>query len=174
MRYAIIAVFAVGCATHPSAGTTPAPSSSAGAPAQPAGAPAPDGAVDMAMVAVIDGFLAAPTRDVAATILERVANDDGVVVNVPGQLMSLFDGPGIDDASRGLLLMGFTAGTARPQYATGVKRDDFVAGVRGILSVYRALGVSAAQLDEAAARDRAGTLDGWAHDWLAAHPSGAE
>jgi hypothetical protein len=172
MRYRLLAVFVIGCASSPTASTPTALSQLA--PAEPAAAPSTNGAIDLEMVASIDGFYAAPTRDAAAPILSRIADDEGVTVKIPGQLMSLLTGPGIDEDTSGLLLTGFTAGVARPQYATGIKRDDFLAGLRGLLSVYRALGVTSAQLDEAAARDRAGTLDAWAHDWLAAHPSDGE
>lgn len=168
MRYRLLAIVVIGCASSatsnaPTASSRPAPT-----------APSTNGAIDLEMVASIDGFLAAPTQDAAAPILSRIANDDGVTVTIPGQLMALLTGPGIDEPTTGLLLTGFTAGAARPQYATGVKRDDFVAGLRGLLAVSRALGVTSAQLDEAAASDQAGTLEGWAHDWLAAHPSGRE
>lgn len=122
------------------------------------------------MVATIDGFLRSPDKAAAAVILERASNDDGVIVKLPGALVSLLSGPEFDDDQTALLLVGFVAGGARPQYATGVKGDDFVAALRGVLAVYHQLGATSPQLDEIAARERDGTLDVWARDWLAAQP----
>ena len=166
MRYWFVAVFILGCAGGGTSAVPVAPTEAAA----PRATPGTAAAADPEMVATIDEFLRSPDKSTAATILVRASNDDGVIVKMPGEIMSLLTGPDIDEDTSAMLLAGFIAGSVRPQYATGVKRDDFVASVRGVLTVYQRLGARSPQLDEAAARDRDGTLDAWARDWLAAHP----
>lgn len=138
----------------------------AAAPAETPTAELPDPGL-----AVLDGFLADPMHADAAPVLVLVSQRDDVAVIIPGDLMDdLIALDGIDEELQGRLLTGFAAGDARPQLATGVKRDDFVAGLRGLLRVYRASGARAAKLDDMAAHDDDGTLATWAAAWLQAHP----
>lgn len=129
---------------------------------------------DAEMVAKIDEFLAVPVEVDAKELLERVSKDSKVAVMIPGGLMELISRPGVDEDATALLLVGFIAGDARTQYASGVKGDDLVAGLRGVLTVYASLNVSLPQLDEVAKHEREGTLPAWADAWKQAHPPEAE
>ena len=141
----------------------------------PVAAPEPTqaqtGLVNARGVEVIDGFLADPENVNPAVMLEAVSNDGAVEVKVPGALVeALFVGVE-DERAVALLFAGFVAGNARPQFVDGVKRDRFASGVEGALRVYVALGLSTPAMEEARAAQGGGTLDAWASEWLAKHPS---
>ena len=122
-------------------------------------------------VARIDAFLADPEQGDGAGVIELVSNDRGVYVLIPDQLRPDLFMEVIDERSMGLLIAGFVAGNARPQFVDGVKSDRLTDGMAGALKVYRALKLSTPALGEADEHERNGTLDEWTRTWMANHPN---
>ncbi len=154
---AALLLFSIGCASSAQspASTTPAnsqASSSAGSNADE--------------IAILDAYRADPKPTTAAPALALVSNNHNVEVRLPGDLLSDFlTGPGIDKATSSTLLGGFLVGNVRAQLVAGVKGDNFIERIRGVLLFYQRFGLNTPAIEAAAVAEKNGELAAWAANW---------
>ena len=125
-------------------------------------------------MALVDGFLADPLNTDPKPVLTWAMETSAVMVSVDVSLVSAGD-PALAkyEKSESLLMLGFIAGNAREQLRLGVKQDQPLAGVQGMLTVYKALKVqnpdlSSLHCEELLKHENAGTLTDYVNELTAA------
>ena len=158
---AALLLFSIGCASSAQSpvSTTPANSQAL----TPAGSHADE-------IAILDAYRADPKPTTAAPALALVSSNHDVVTMIPSDLLSDFlTGPGIGKDASATLLGGFIVGNARAQFVAGVKGDNFIEGIRGVLLFYQRLGLTTPTIEAAAVAEKNGELAAWAATWQSQH-----
>lgn len=63
------------------------------------------------------------------------------------------------------MLVGFRVGNADAQFVCGVKGDNFIEGIRGVLLFYQRFGLNTSTIEADAVAEKNGELVAWAATW---------